>query len=77
MISLPLNAPVPSQWGLIESIKNPWNSNTYITVIAGTDESLMGKVIRKGGVESYTIIGENYLEVGFYMETGGVNTKNT
>ncbi len=70
VISLPLNAPVPSQWGLIETIKNPWNSDTYITVIAGTDESLMGEVIRKGGVESYTIIGGNYLEVGFYFEGG-------
>ena len=71
VISLPLNAPVPSQWGLIETIKNPWNSDTYITVIAGTDESLMGEVIRKGRVESYTIIGRNYLEVGFYIERGG------
>ena len=71
VISLPLNAPVPSQWGLIETIKNPWGNNTYITIIAGTDESLMGEVIRKGGAGSCTIIGGGYLEVGFYIERCG------
>ncbi len=68
VISLPLNAPISSQWGLIETIKNPWGNNTYITVIAGMDESLITKVIHKGVSGSYTIIGKNYREAGFYME---------
>ncbi|WP_456366069.1 DUF4932 domain-containing protein [Thermococcus sp.] len=77
VISLLLNAPVPSQWGLIETIKNPWGNNTYITVIAGRDKSLIMQALQKTGYESYTLVGKKYLEIGFYMETGGVNTQNT
>jgi len=70
VISLSLNAPVPFQWGLIETIKNPWNNNTYVTVIAGTDESLIMQALRKTGSESYTLVGDKYLEIGFYAQGG-------
>jgi len=70
VIPLSLNAPVPSQWDLIETVKNPWNNNTYITVIAGTDESLIMQALRKTGSESYTLVGDKYLEIGFYAPGG-------
>jgi len=70
VVSLPLDAPVPSQWGLIETIKSPWGNSTYITVIAGTADALVRRALHYGGSGSYTIIGRDYLEVGFYDGDG-------
>lgn len=69
---LPLEYPTPSPWGgVIETIRNPWNNQTYITVLAGTNESLIMQAFWRGGFPSYVLVGgDNYFEVGFYIQGG-------
>ncbi|BAD84404.1 hypothetical protein, conserved [Thermococcus kodakarensis KOD1] len=66
---LPLEYPTPSPWGVIETIRNPWNDRTYITVLAGTNESLIMQAFWRG-FPSYVLVGDNYFEVGFYIQGG-------
>jgi len=69
-ISLNRNIP-PDVYGVVETIRNPWNGNAYITIIAGIDRYGTRKMISWIGLESYVIKGEKYWEIGFYTQNGG------
>jgi len=69
-ISLNRNIP-PDVYGVVETIRNPWNGNAYITIIAGVDRYGTRRMINGIGLESYVIKGEKYWEIGFYTQNGG------
>jgi len=60
----------PDVHGVVETIRNPWNGNAYITIIAGVDRYGTRRMINGIGLESYVIKGEEYWEEGFYTQNG-------
>ena len=64
---IPLNSPVPSVlFGVVETIRNPWNSKGYVLIIAGIDRYGTREMSKWIQWQSYVIRGETYSEVGFY-----------
>ncbi|MEO2152435.1 MAG: hypothetical protein ABGW50_07250, partial [Thermococcus sp.] len=64
---IPLNSPVPSGvFGVVETIRNPWNSKEYVLVIAGLDRYGTREMSKWIQWQSYVIRGKTYWEVGFY-----------
>ncbi|MDK2853712.1 MAG: hypothetical protein PWQ92_606 [Thermococcaceae archaeon] len=67
---LPVDAPIPQEYplGVIEVIRNPWNEKNFVLIVAGVDRystrSLVTQV--QGLLTSYIIVGDNYIEAGFY-----------
>ncbi|AHF80527.1 S-layer protein [Thermococcus paralvinellae] len=69
---LSLNEEIPEEYplGVIEVIRNPWNGENFIILIAGIDRYSTRKMARKfyNVPSSYVIIGKTHHEIGFYMQ---------
>ena len=64
---IPPNSPVPSGvFGVIETIRNPWNPKEYVLIIEGLDRYGTREMSKWIQWQSYVIRGETYWEVGFY-----------
>ncbi|NJE49847.1 DUF4932 domain-containing protein [Thermococcus sp. 9N3] len=64
---IPPNSSVPlGVFGVIETIRNPWNSKEYVLIIAGLDRYGTREMTKWIQWQSYMIRGETYWEVGFY-----------
>ncbi|ASJ15684.1 hypothetical protein A3L04_00625 [Thermococcus chitonophagus] len=61
-----LNA-LKDAYGFMEILKNPWNRNNYILVIAGVDRYGTKNVSYFPWRQSYAIESDSYIEVGFYF----------
>lgn len=62
-----LNSPVPpGVFGVIETIRNPWNLKEYVLIIAGLNRYGTREMSKWIQWQSYVIKGETYWEVGFY-----------
>ena len=71
IMELSLDSTIPPDvYGVVETIRNPWNGNAYITIIAGVDRYGTRRMINGIGLESYVIKGEKYWEIGFYTQNG-------
>ncbi len=54
--------------GVSQVVRNPWNEDNFIIVIEGVDRYGTRRMLEEfSGLRSYTIIGESYREMGFYM----------
>jgi len=73
--ALPLSAPIPQEgFGVVEVIRNPWSDKSFILIVAGVDRYSTRRMIENVKIfsPSYIIEGDEYIEAGFYTQTGGI-----
>ncbi|NJE07964.1 DUF4932 domain-containing protein [Thermococcus sp. M39] len=65
------DAPVPEEYplGVVQTLRNPWNNEKFIIVIAGVDRYCTRKMLRYFNYNSsYLIKGRSFFEEGFYFQ---------
>lgn len=68
-LSLNSGFPKDETLGVVETIRNPWNEESFIIVVAGATRYGTRRVVKRvGGSPSYIIKGKTYHEQGFYMQ---------
>ncbi|ALM75210.1 DUF4932 domain-containing protein [Thermococcus barophilus] len=68
-----LNIPISQEYplGVVQTLRNPWNSKNFIIVIAGIDRYCTRKMLRYFNYNSsYLIKGRTFFEEGFYFQEG-------
>jgi hypothetical protein len=74
IMELSLNSTIPydESMGVLQVIRNPWNEENFIIVLAGLTRYGTRNISRNSSsVASYKILGGNYKELGFYKQYKG------
>lgn len=70
-IRKPKNESIPQEYplGIVQTLRNPWNRDRFVIIIAGIDRYCTRKMLRYFNYNSsYLIRGKTFMEEGFYIQ---------